>query len=422
MEIITFGINHQNSSIELREKVAFTSTKKSAAYRLLKEDTFVKEGVILATCNRSEITAVVEDITVAEQWFKDFYNKFFNLQKDELEGYYAFNKGEDAIRHLFHVCCGLNSLVIGEDQILGQVKEAYHDALEERATGKILNRLFLDAVTLAKEVKAETRISENPLSISSIAVKQIERILLELNNKKVLIIGFGKMSRIAVENLIDKGVEQIYICNRSEDKVQDILNDKIVFLPYNQKYRVINEVDAVISATGAPHFILEKTEFDSTYTQNKPICLVDIALPRDIDPAIGEVGEISLFHIDDLKEIARDNLAYRLNCIDRIKECIEAGVEKYEMWYQCLPIYPRIEAIKDYSESLTDQELKRLFNKLAHMEEKDRQTIELVVKSLVKKMWKKPILQLKDAGNQGKGEEFASFVDAFLGLDASCSK
>lgn len=418
MKLAAFGITHKNSTIVLREKVAFSKSKLQKAYNLLKEDSFIKEAVIISTCNRSEIVAVVEDTNEAEEWFKSFYMDFFQLQKEEIEGHYLYKCKKEAASYLYEVCCGLDSLVLGEDQILGQVKEAHQGSMELKACGKILNKLFLEAVTTAKEIKTKTSISENPLSISYIAVKQVEKQIGSLRDKNVLIIGFGEMSRLAVEHLLDKGVASVYICNRRRETLELLIekHNNIHYIDFDKKYEVIKEVDIIISATGAPHYIYYKEEFNNYYEGDKPLCIVDIALPRDIDPAIGETQGISLFHIDQLKDIANENLASRKNLVTKIRQDIEAAIKNYEGWYQCLPVYPKIEAIKNYSQQLTDEELDKMFKKLSHIPQKDKETIEIIVRSLVKKMWRKPILQLKDAGVKGKGEEMASFVDDFLGL------
>ncbi|SET24436.1 glutamyl-tRNA reductase [Natronincola peptidivorans] len=418
MKLAAFGITHKNSTIALREKVAFSKSKLQKAYNLLKEDAFIEEAVILSTCNRSEIIAVIKDTGIGEAWLKSFYINFFDLEEKEIEGRYLYRCKKEVVTYLYEVCCGLDSLVLGEDQILGQVKEAHQKALELKASGKILNKLFLEAVTTAKEIKTKTSISENPLSISYIAVKQVEKQLGDLRNKRVLIIGFGEMSRLAVEHLLDKGIQAVYICNRRKESLVHLMNQRkqIHYIDFDKKYQLLDKIDIIISATGAPHYIYYKEEFGRYYDRRKPICIVDIALPRDIDPAIGEIPGISLFDIDQLKNIADENLDARKSLIIEIKKDIQAAIKNYEGWYQCLPVYPKIEAINNYSQQLTDEELDKMFKKLSHIPQKDKETIEILVRSLVKKMWKKPILQLKDAGAKGKGEEMASFVDEFLGL------
>lgn len=412
MNLIVFGITHKNSNIGLRERVAFSKSKLHQAYELLNQEPFVKEAIIISTCNRSEIFAVAADSKRAEDWFKSFYQSFFKLQEGELEGHYHFTKGEDAVLYLYRVCCGMDSLVLGEDQILGQVKEAYYLGMEAGSSGKVLNRLFLEAISTAKEIKAQTGISNNPLSISTIAVKQIEKELGDLANKQVLVIGLGKMSRIAIENLMDRGVKTVYVSNRSKDAIEALLtrHPEIQYFTFEERYQLLNQVDIIISATGAPHYVLRQEAFQRKYSFH-PLCIVDIALPRDVEPTIGELPGVSLFHIDQLREIAKESLAFREQCVEAVEEHIQGAVKEYCDWHRCLPIYTRIEAIKNYSDRLTEEELEKLFKKLSHIEAKDKKQIEQVVKSLIKRIWRKPILQMKNAGVGGRGEEVAAVVD-----------
>ncbi|NLM04194.1 MAG: glutamyl-tRNA reductase [Clostridiales bacterium] len=420
MKLVVFSISHKNSSIELREKVAFSKSKLKRAYEILKESSYVKESVILSTCNRSEIIAVVEDKNCAENWFKKFYVDFFDLEQGELKDKYLFKSGKAAVIYLYEVCNGLDSLVLAEDQILGQVKDAHDFALEEKATGKILNKLFLGAITTAKEIKTKTNISANSLSISSIAVKQVENYFNNgLWEKTVQVIGYGEMSRLAVTHLLERNVEKIYICNRNKAAVEDLINshDNVEHIELKHKYDIVNDVDIIISATAAPHYIYYVDEFKEKYNNKRDLCIVDIALPRDVEPGIGELDGVKLFHIDQLKDIADKNMESRMNLIEDIRKEIKFAIKEYENWYDCLPVYPKIEAIQKYSKELTDEELSKMFKKLSHLPKKDRDTIEIIVRSLVKKMWRKPILQLKNAGLKGRAEEMASFVDDFLGLE-----
>ncbi|MBM7614714.1 glutamyl-tRNA reductase [Alkaliphilus hydrothermalis] len=421
MKIMVFGVTHKNSSIALREKVAYSRSKLEKAYAHLKESAFVEEAVIVSTCNRSEVFAIVEDIEKGTKWFKNFYQNFFHLQPQELEGHYIAKTGREAIEYLYEVCCGLDSLVLGEDQILGQVKEAHQKALDHSATGKVLNRLFLEAVTVAKELKTKTAISENPLSISSIAVKQMETSLGGLAGKRILVVGYGEMSRIAIENLLEKEVDTIYICNRTSGAIEALEKKypQIKYLPYEEKYSKINEIDAVLSATSAPHYIFHYDEVKELYKGEGSVCMVDIALPRDIDPLLEGIKGMTLYHIDHLKAVVEESLLYRQQCIEEMKEFIQKSVDKYIEWYRCLPIYPRIKALKSYSQKMTDEELEGLFKKLSHMEEKDKELIEVVVRSLIKKMWKKPILQMKHAGVNGRGEQVAAVVDELFDLNTN---
>lgn len=418
MKIVVFSVNYKTSSIELRERVAYSNKKLKGAYEIIRGDDFIKEGIIISTCNRSEIFALVEDVDLAEDYLKGFYKSFFNLEEGEIDSHYLFKSRYDAVRYLYEVCIGLDSLVLGEDQILGQVKDAYSKAVEYGGSGKALNKMFLEAITKAKEIKTKTNISENPLSISYIGIKQLEKHFNTLEGKNVLILGYGKMGELALKHLMDKGVNKIYICNRREKDIKAICekNDLIEYIHFGQKYEYINQVDIVIGSTAAPHFVYLKEELEVHIKENKELAILDIALPRDIDPLIGEMKNIEIYHIDQLQEIANENMLFRKGLIDEINRYIDEGIDEYYKWYKCIPIYPKIKAIKDYSQDITEEELDKMFKKLSHIDNRDKETIETVVRSMVKKMWRTPILQLKNAGNQGRAEEMATFVSEFLGL------
>lgn len=413
MKLVVFGVTHKTAPISLREKVAFTKSKVAHAYELMEQEPFIKESIIISTCNRSEVFAIVEDIKKGQLWFTRFFEAFFQLAPDTLQGCTLYKTGPEAAQYLFEICCGMDSLVLGEDQILGQVKDAYYEGMEAGASGKILNRLFLEAISTAKEIKATTGISNNSLSISSIAVKQIERKLGDLSGKKVLVIGLGTMGRIAIENLLEKGVGTVFVSNRSQGAFEALKkkHPSLQTIAFEERYQLLDQVEIVISATGSPHCVLKEQPFREHYHGKQPLCIVDIALPRDVESGIGQVAGVSLFHIDELKEIAAENMAYRESCLQVIREAIQVGVQEYCDWYRCLPIYARIEALKQYSDQLTEEELERLFRQLSHLSEGDKAHIALVVKSLVKKIWRKPILQMKQAGISGRGENMGALID-----------
>jgi len=413
MKLVVFGVTHRNAPISLREKVAFSKSKVAHAYELMAQEPFIKESIIISTCNRSEIFAIVEEVERGAGWFTQFYEDLFRLAPETLKGYTLYKTGSEAVTYLYEICCGMDSLVLGEDQILGQVKDAYYEGMEAGASGKALNRLFLEAISTAKEIKGTTGISNNSLSISAIAVKQIERNLGNLAGKKVLVIGLGTMSRIAIENLLEKGVDTVFVSNRSQGAIEALKakHPEIQYFAFEERYDLLDQVEIVISATGSPHCVLKEQPFRAYYHGNQPLCIVDIALPRDVESSIGLVEGVSLFHIDELREIAAENMAFRENCIEAVKESIQAGVKEYCNWYRCLPVYSRIEAIKEYSEQLTDEELERLFKQLSHIPDRDKKHITLVVKSLIKKIWRKPILQMKHAGISGRGNEVSAMID-----------
>ena len=301
MDIAVIGINHNLSPIGIREKVSFTDTKKIEATNILL-DKDLMEVVILSTCNRSEIYISCEEIEVGIDIVKNFYEEFFQL--NEVSLYLFSKKDNEAIEHLFNVTSGLDSLVIGEDQILGQVKGAHELAMKIGSSKKLFNKLFREAITTAKEVKTVTKISQQPLSISYIGIKLLKEKIKNLQNKNILIIGLGKMNLLTIKHLEEENVGTIYIANRSIEKFKEIqkLYNNIEYVEYKDRYNILkdNQIDIVISATSSPHLVIKKEEIINI---KRSIYFMDLALPRDIDFKIKDMENMELYCIDDLKNI-----------------------------------------------------------------------------------------------------------------------
>ncbi|KGG79927.1 hypothetical protein Y919_09145 [Caloranaerobacter azorensis H53214] len=418
MDIVVVGLNHKKAPIHIREKVSFKENQKEDGYKILKKYHFVKEFLILSTCNRSEIIAVVSDIEKGIDEIKRFFTRFFKLDSNYIENYFYEKSSDCAVKHVFNVAAGLDSLVIGEDQILGQLRKAHEFALNKNATGTILNKLIREAITTAKKIKRETKISENSLSISSIAIKFIEKIFKDLTNRKVLVIGVGEMSRIAIENLIYKGVKEIYVTNRTKGHAVDLSKRyrEIGVVNFKDRYKMINEVDIIISSTSAPHYVLRKDEFVKYHKKDKKICIVDIALPRDVEPEIGQLMGVSLYELDQLKDVANENYQLRIESAKVASQIIIEDCIKFENWYSCLPVFPVIKELKNYSSSIVDKELESFIKKMNHLSDKEKEQIILFTNSLVKKLFKRPLLELKRAGEDKEGELFARVTKELFGL------
>jgi len=348
------GLDYKNTPVEIREKVSFTPKNIEKAYERLKQDARVKEAIILSTCNRSEIYAVTKNTEDEKNYLKNFYPQFFNIEKKELEKYINFRTKEDVINHLFEVACGFQSLVFGEDQILGQVKNAYNKSLEYKSAGKFLNRLFIDSITTAKKIKTRTGISGNSVSVSSIGVKLIEQKLGTLSNKKVLIIGLGKMSRLTVKNILDRNVDAVFVTNKTKRKITDFIKEfpEVKEIDFKDRYEAMKGVDAVISCTSAPHFVVNKEKFIQ-YCQNKPLCILDLAVPRDVDPDIRELDCVELYKIDDLEKIAQENTEKRFALKKKGEEIIVNNVRKYISWIEESSLIDVIMSISGNSKEIT---------------------------------------------------------------------
>ncbi|WP_129596164.1 glutamyl-tRNA reductase [Anaerophilus nitritogenes] len=423
MEIVVVGVNHKNAPVEIREKVSFGNNDLQNAYEYLEENSYIEEVVILSTCNRSEITAFVKDEEKGIEILKNFYKDFFSL-KDMMDDYFFVKNSDEAVKHVFQLAAGLESLILGEDQILGQVRNAHEYALEIGKTGKVLNKLYREVITTAKKIKRETAISQNSLSISSIAVKFIEEIFEDLKKKKVLVIGVGTMSRIAIENLIAKGVKEIYVTNRTVGHVIDLSEryKEIQVVEFSKRYEWISKVDIIISSTSAPHYVLKKDKF-MKYHDGEKVCMVDIAIPRDIEPQIGKLEGVSLYELDALKRVSLENMESRLEAAkDAIKIIIEECIE-FENWYNCLSIFPVIEELQEYSTEILETEIESLINRLEDASQKDQELIQIVMRSLTKKLLKRPILNLKRAGEDRKGRLYAQIASELFGMNIySCKK
>ncbi|WP_053956640.1 glutamyl-tRNA reductase [Inediibacterium massiliense] len=423
MEIVVVGVNHKDAPVEIREKVSFSKSDLERAYEYLGENPYIEEVVILSTCNRSEITAFVKNENKGIEVLKNFYKDFFSLE-DMIDDYFFVKNSNEAVKHVFQLAAGLESLILGEDQILGQVRNAHEYALEIGKTGKVLNKLYREVITTAKRIKRETAISQNSLSISSIAVKFIEEIFKDLREKKVLVIGVGTMSRIAIENLIDKGVKEIHVTNRTVGHVMDLSEryKEIQVVEFSKRYEWIPKVDIIISSTSAPHYVLRKDEFIK-YHGGEKLCMVDIAIPRDIDPKIGQEEGVSLYELDALKRVSLENMESRLEAAkDAMKMIIEECIQ-FENWYNCLSVFPVIEELQEHSTEILETEIESLMDRLEDASQKDKELIQIVMKSLTKKLLKRPILNLKRAGEDRKGILYAQIASELFGVNIySCKK
>ncbi|MDI3311496.1 MAG: glutamyl-tRNA reductase [Thermoanaerobacterium sp.] len=389
-DIKMVGID-QNTPIEIRERVAFNKGVDSALNALKEDD--LDEAVILSTCHRSEIYFFSESKSFED--IIDFYVRYFNLD-DEFRKYFYCISGLKAVEHIFRVASGLESMVLGEDQILGQVKESLMISQINEASGKILNKLFRDAISIGKKVRTETGLKNYSSSISHIAVKFVENVFKDLKGKNAFVIGTGEMGKIAIRNLIVKGVN-VFVSNRTYSKAQKLKLEmpEIQLVPYSDKYEQIAKSDIVISATNAPHYTISYDKFYSVYN-GKQICMVDIALPRDIDPKIGRIPGVKLYSIDDLKRIAEENRNKQLNAIKNAEEIVLKGVSEFNNWFKAIKVEPYIKKINIYSNDVCDVEFDRLVKKLERMTDKDKENIKISLKRVADKMANIMINHLKD--------------------------
>ena len=408
MNIGVVGVNHNLAPINVREAVSFTDTKKIEAINILL-DSEIDEIVILSTCNRSEIYISGENIQQKVDEVANFYKDYFGVK--DIEQYLFKKTTLEAIQHLFDVTAGLDSLVVGEDQILGQVKDAHEFCMKLGATKKVFNKLFRDAVTTSKEIKTITKISQQPLSISYIGVKLLKEKMGTLEGKNALIVGLGKMNLLTLNHLEEENVKNIYIANRNIEKTKEIENkfDNIIPIEYSDRHKIIQEksIDIVISATSSPHLVIK---YDDMPKLDKKIYIMDIALPRDIDTKLKELNFVELYDIDDLKEIHDKNDIKRNELAQKAQEIIKIKIDEFTEWLDLTFIDPTIQSLNSKCIEIKEDTLEYIFRKI-DLNQREQKIIDKMLGSALKRVIREPIINLKQVKNKGQREEYIKVIE-----------
>lgn len=408
MNIGVVGVNHNLAPINVREAVSFTDTKKIEAINILL-DREIDEIVILSTCNRSEIYISGENIQQKVNELASFYKDYFGVK--DIEQYLFKKTNLEAIQHLFDVTAGLDSLVVGEDQILGQVKDAHEFCMKLGATKKVFNKLFRDAVTTSKEIKTITKISQQPLSISYIGVKLLKEKMGTLEGKNALIVGLGKMNLLTLNHLEEENVKNIYIANRNIEKTKEIENkfDNIIPIEYSDRHKIIQEksIDIVISATSSPHLVIK---YDDMPKLDKKIYIMDIALPRDIDTKLKELNYVELYDIDDLKEIHDKNDIKRNELAQKAQEIIKIKIDEFTEWLDLTFIDPTIQSLNSKCIEIKEDTLEYIFRKI-DLNQREQKIIDKMLGSALKRVIREPIINLKQVKNKGQREEYIKVIE-----------
>lgn len=408
MNIGVVGVNHNLAPINVREAVSFTDTKKIEAINILL-DSEIDEIVILSTCNRSEIYISGENIQQKVDEVANFYKDYFGVK--DIEQYLFKKTNLEAIQHLFDVTAGLDSLVVGEDQILGQVKDAHEFCMKLGATKKVFNKLFRDAVTTSKEIKTITKISQQPLSISYIGVKLLKEKMGTLEGKNALIVGLGKMNLLTLNHLEEENVKNIYIANRNIEKTKEIENkfDNIIPIEYSDRHKIIQEksIDIVISATSSPHLVIK---YDDMPKLDKKIYIMDIALPRDIDTKLKELNYVELYDIDDLKEIHDKNDIKRNELAQKAQEIIKIKIDEFTEWLDLTFIDPTIQSLNSKCIEIKEDTLEYIFKKI-DLNQREQKIIDKMLGSALKRVIREPIINLKQVKNKGQREEYIKVIE-----------
>ncbi|MBD1371800.1 glutamyl-tRNA reductase [Hazenella sp. IB182357] len=399
MHTIVIGFNHKTAPVEIRERLVFSEQRLDLAIRTLRDMKSVLECVIVSTCNRMELYLVCDQLHTGEYYAKTFLESWFRIPREEFVSHLYILHNQDAVSHLLHVVCGLDSLVIGETQILGQVKQAFFAAQAQQATGTVFNTLFKQAITLGKKVHTETEIGQNAVSVSYAAVELGKKLFDSFRNRTILLIGAGKMSELTAKHFHAAGATRVLVINRTFAKAQEMAAKfQGEARNWDQLMPSLKEADIVVSSTGAGEPILTKESVEPVIkTRRSLLFLIDIAVPRDIDPAIHQIEQAFLYDIDDLKGIVDTNMSLRQQEAERVKRWIEAEVLAFQQWLHTLGVVPLISALREkYLEAQAEAMIK-IERKLPHLTEQEMRVLNKQTKSIVNQLLHDPIERIKES-------------------------
>lgn len=408
MHILVIGLNYKTAPVEIRERLTFNESDLLDAIKKLNAKKSILENIILSTCNRTEIYAVVDQLHTGRYYIKEFLSEWFGLEQEEFSPYLFVYEEDGAVEHLFNVTCGLHSMVLGETQILGQVRSSFMLAQEEGTTGTVFNHLFKQAITLAKRGHSETDIGANAVSVSYAAVELAKKIFGSLDNKHVLIFGAGKMGELAAQNLHGNGVKKVTVINRTFDKAKELANrfggDAKTT---DELQRSLADADILISSTGAKDFVISKEMMVQVekMRKGKPLFMVDIAVPRDLDPKIAEIENVFLYDIDDLEGIVEANLQERKKAAAKINLMIEKEIVEFKQWLGTLGVVPVITALREKALTIQSETMVSLERKLSHLSDRDLKVLNKHTKSIINQLLKDPILQAKELAARPDAEQ-----------------
>ncbi|MEO3947001.1 glutamyl-tRNA reductase [Gorillibacterium sp. CAU 1737] len=408
MQILTVGLHYRTAPVDLREKFALSAPKLPEALQELRRTASVLECVIVSTCNRTELYLVVDRKKLCGHSIHAYLEHQFGVSRDEFMPHLFYLEEEEAVKHLFRVACGLDSMVLGETQILGQVRSAFQTAQAEKTTGTYFNTLFKQAITLAKRARTETSISDNPVSVSYAAVELGRRFFGSFVDKRVLILGAGKMGELTAKHLHSGGAAELIVMNRTMAKAAE-LAERFggQALPISRMAAELERADIVISSTGSHELVLTRGEVEAVLPARggRPLFLIDIAVPRDLDPAIAELPGVQLFNIDHLESIVESNLEERKKTAVRIEEMIEEEMRAFAQWLKTLGVGPVIHALQRKSSHIHQDTMDSLMKKLPHLSEHDQTLIYRLTKSIVNQMLRDPITRVKELAGEENGHE-----------------
>jgi glutamyl-tRNA reductase len=396
--IVIVGLNHRSAPVEVRERLAFPAESIGTGLRSLLDRPSVREGVILSTCNRVEVCVLADEPWKGTAEVKEFLSAHHGISLDRIDPHLFHYTDEEAVRHLFRVSSSLDSMVLGEPQILGQVKDAYGYASENRSLGPVLDKFYSKAFSVAKRVRTETKVASSAVSISYAGVELAKKIFGTLEGKTVMLIGAGEMCELAARHLLNAGARGIMVTNRTFERAVKLAGEfDGSAVRYEELLSHLKMADIVISSTGAPHFILHRKDVEEVIRirKNRPMFFVDMAVPRDIDPDINEIDNVYVYDIDDLNNVIETNIEERQREAAKAEEIVLSEVKGFRRWLDAQQVTPTIVALRRKADELRNAEVVKALAVLGDADPKVRKVLESLASAVANKILHGPLTSLK---------------------------
>ena len=412
MQLKILGLNYKTAPVEIREKISLDKDSIRRGLENLDDYDNVEEAVILSTCNRTEIYAVIS--TVHADNVRNFLN---DLTGGNVENYLYEYTGESCVRHLFKVASSLDSLILGEGQILSQVKDSYTLAKSVSATSTVLNTLFNKAIAVGKLVRTETRIAYNSVSVSSAAVDLAEKKLGSLQNRSVLIFGAGKMAQLTAQHLKARNIGKIFVANRHYSRAVEMAEKfQAQAVTWDEALMTADNVDIIITSTGAPHYVVKTWQTQQLMTRRKgrELFFIDIAVPRDVDPDVAKIQGVTLYNIDDLESVVEENIKFRQEEAKSARKIVNEQVGLIMERFKYLKFRPLMADLSQRAEKIREREIRRVANKLPNLSNDERKIIDNMTKMIVRKLLRLPMMKLNASVGTDDEKFFADAMKALL--------
>jgi glutamyl-tRNA reductase len=422
MSIVLVGLSHKTAPLAMRERLAFGESLLSDALARLIEKELLDEGLIVSTCNRVELIASTP--SSADQGMDclaDFLSDFHHLPPNTLNGHVYKHADAYAIKHLFRVASSLDSMIVGESQILGQVKEAYQHAIDAGTIGRVLSQLMHRTLSVAKRIRTETGVAQNPVSISSVAVELAKKIFQDLSDKTVLLVGAGEMGELAARSLIDAGTNKLIVTNRSADRAEEIAGKYSGgAINFEAFYSVLASADIVLCSTGSPEYVIRRADTQRALKSRKkgPLLFIDISVPRNIDPGVADLENAFLFDVDDLDSVVQTNIHERQMEAARAESIIDAEVQNFVQQLRALDIGPAVVEVKELLLQIVISEFRRNRKRLGDLSPEQETAIEnVLIPALVNKLSHPMIVHLRNAASDGKSTQTVEELRKMIRID-----